>query len=68
VSAPFAQDLWSSSPASVIQVSYDRTGVPPCRGGFSEVWKGVFRDQEVAIKVLKVYLSNDHEQIRKVSV
>jgi hypothetical protein len=50
-----------------IAVSYVRTEIPPRSGGFSDVWKGTSLDREVAIKVLKVYRSSDHEQIRRVS-
>ena len=50
-----------------ISVSYDRTGIPPYRGSFADVWKGVSQGQEVAVKELKLYQSSDQEKIRKVS-
>ena len=50
----------------VIPVSYDRTEVPLYHGGFAEVWKGISRGREVAVKVLKLYQCSNKEQIRKV--
>ena len=49
-----------------IPVSYDRTEVPLYHGGSAEVWKGISRGQEVAVKVLKLYQCSNKEQIRKV--
>lgn len=51
-----------------IQVSYDRTEDPLYYGGFAGVWKGMSRDREVAVKVLKSYQGSDQEQIRRVGV
>ena len=49
-----------------IPLSCDRSKDPLCHGGFADVWKGVSRDLEVAVKVLKSYQCNQ-EQIRKAS-
>ena len=54
-------------PASlVIPVSYDRTKVPVCHGGFADVWKGTSRSLDVAVKELKLYQCSDQEKIRRV--
>jgi len=37
-----------------------------CNGGFADVWKGQHDGKEVAVKILRVYLTSDFEQIRKV--
>lgn len=50
-----------------IQFSYDRTKLPLYNGGFADVWRGTSHDQEVAVKLLKVYQCNDQEKVRKVS-
>lgn len=39
---------------------------PRYSGGFADVWKGRYRDQEVAVKVLRVGLTSDLDQIRRV--
>ena len=49
-----------------IQFSYDRTKLPLYNGGFADVWKGTSHNQDVAVKLLKVYQCNDQEKIRKV--
>jgi serine/threonine protein kinase len=36
-------------------------------GGFGDVWKGRFRDHFVAMKVLKVYVTSDINDLMKVS-
>jgi hypothetical protein len=35
-------------------------------GGFADVFKGRFRDQDIAVKVLKVYQKSDIEKLLKV--
>ena len=35
-------------------------------GGFGDVWKGKYKGQEVAAKVLRTYITSDFEKIRKV--
>jgi hypothetical protein len=42
-----------------IHVSYDRTGVALCRGGFADVWKGEHCGRDVAVKVLRTYANSD---------
>ena len=37
-----------------------------CHGGFADVWKGRHQGREVAAKVLKVYMKDDLEQVRRV--
>lgn len=39
---------------------------PLCHGGFAEVWKGEYQGREVAVKVLKVYLTSDLDKITHV--
>jgi len=50
-----------------IPLCYDPMAIPQCHGGFADVWKGRYRDREVAAKALRVYETSDFEQIRKVS-
>ena len=52
----------------VLEIStccYDPEEPPQCHGGFGDVWKGIHKGKEVACKVLKVYETSDHEQIRR---
>ena len=46
-----------------IPVWYDRTGRALYRGGFADVWKGKYRDRDVAIKVLRTYSTSDFQKI-----
>ena len=48
-----------------IRPSFDSKGLPLYSGGFGDVWKGIFHDREVAIKLLKVYQRNQ-EEIKRV--
>jgi hypothetical protein len=48
-----------------IEVHYNQKELA-LRGGFADVWKGRFNDQEVAVKVLRVYFTSDFELIRRV--
>ena len=50
----------------IIAASYGQTEVPVGRGGFADVWKGRLGDRDVAVKVLRTYLTSDHRQIKKV--
>ena len=49
----------------VIPLSYP-TGDPLCHGRFGEVWKVRHQDQEVAVKVVKVYTMDDLRQTKSV--
>ena len=43
------------------------TGPALCHGGFGDVWKREYQGQQVAIKVLKMYSSNDLRKVTRVS-
>ena len=49
-----------------VEAQYDQKGYPLRNGGFADVWMGQHNGREVAVKVLRVYLTSDFEQIRKV--
>ena len=49
-----------------IPLCYDRTEAPRYRGGFAEVWKGEHEGIEVAVKVLKVFVTSDLAKITRV--
>ena len=38
-----------------ISAHYDQTGNLPRRGGYADVWRGDYRGQDVAIKVIRTY-------------
>jgi len=50
-----------------IPVYYDRTGVALYRGGFADVWKGKHGDQDVAVKVIRVYSNSELQKLIGVS-
>ena len=50
-----------------IPLCYNRMDAPLYHGGFAEVWKGGYQGREVAVKVLKVYVTSDLVKITKVS-
>ena len=50
-----------------IPISYERTGEASYRGGFADVWKGEYRDQEVAVKVIRIYSNTDLQKVAGVS-
>jgi len=50
-----------------ILLDYEITGNPLYRGGFAGVWKGQYRGQNVAAKVLRLRSKDDAGQIRRVS-
>ncbi|KAF9647776.1 kinase-like protein [Thelephora ganbajun] len=53
-------------PRSVqIPLCYDRMNPPLYHGGYAEVWKGEHQGREVAVKVLKVYLTSDLDKITR---
>ena len=55
-------------PRSVqIPLCYNRMDAPRYHGGFAEVWKGEYQGREVAVKVLKVYVTSDLVKITKVN-
>lgn len=50
-----------------IPLSYDRSDTPPYKGGYAEVWKGIYNGCQVAVRVPKVYQKDDRMKIRRVS-
>ncbi|KAF9647762.1 kinase-like protein [Thelephora ganbajun] len=53
-------------PRSVqIPLCYDRMNPPLYHGGYAEVWKGEHQGREVAVKVVKVYLTSDLDKITR---
>lgn len=42
--------------------------IPVSSGAFGDVWRGVYGEQPVAIKGLRVYKATDVRKIRRVSV
>lgn len=50
-----------------IPLRYDRSGVPLCRGGFADVWKGKYQGRDIAVKVLKVDQTSDSRGVASVS-
>ena len=56
-------------PRSVqISLRYNRTDAPRYRGGFGEVWKVEHEGRDVAVKVLKVYVTSDLIKITRVGL
>ncbi|KAF9646790.1 kinase-like protein [Thelephora ganbajun] len=54
-------------PRSVqIPLCFDQTDMPLYEGGFANVWKGQYQGREVAVKVLKVYMTSDFDKIMRV--
>ena len=49
-----------------IGLCYDPASVAHYRGGFADVWKGEYCGQEVAVKVLRVYVNSDLQKITRV--
>ena len=49
-----------------IPLCYNPMDVPLCQGGFADMWKGQYHGRDIAAKALRVYQTNDFEQIRKV--
>ena len=46
---------------------FDLSGMPHTFGGFADVWKGVLRGKDVAVKSLRVSVMDDKSGIRKVA-
>ena len=46
-----------------ISVRYDRTADALYRGGCGDVWKGLYHDQEVAVKVIRTYSDSDLQKV-----
>ena len=49
-----------------IPLRYNRTEDPRYEGGFAQVWKGEHEGNEVAVKVLKVFVKSDLAKIKRV--
>ena len=45
---------------------YDRSDDPLYQCGFADVWKGEYKGQDVAVKVLRMYSTTDLDKIRNV--
>lgn len=50
-----------------IELGDDSTGTLMYRGGFGDVWRRKYQGREVAVKVLRVYATNDLGLIARVS-
>ena len=50
-----------------IPLRYDRLDNPPYRGGYADVWKGEHGGLQVAVKVPRVYQTDNMDKIRGVS-
>ena len=50
-----------------VLVDYDQTTSPLYRGGYADVWKGKYCGQDVAVKVLRIYSSEELQKVIKVS-
>jgi len=62
-------DLQRSLPSSMVIPSIDDISVAPaCGGGFADVFQGKYRGRQVAIKVMRVYVSGDRGLDRSVGV
>ena len=54
-------------PRSVqISLCYNRMTTPRYQGGFAEVWKTEHEGRDVAVKVLKVYVTSDLIKVTRV--
>lgn len=50
-----------------VPICYDRTTLALYRGGYADVWKGEYRGQDVAVKVIRTYKNSDLKKILGVS-
>ena len=50
-----------------ILVDYDRTSDALYRGGYADVWKGEYRGQDVAVKVIRTYSNRELQRVVNVS-
>jgi len=50
-----------------VTVWYDPTDAALYRGGFADVWKGMYCGREVAVKVIRTYANSDLQKIIGVS-
>lgn len=50
-----------------VPVRYDRTRVALYRGGYTDVWKGEYSGQEVAVKVIRTYSNVELQRVINVS-
>ena len=48
-------------------ISFERTGNITYRGGFADVWKGEYRGQDVAVKVIRIYSDSELQRVIGVS-
>ena len=46
-----------------IPIRYDRAGVALYRGAYADVWKGEYRGQDIAVKVIRTYSNSDLQKI-----
>jgi hypothetical protein len=53
-------------PQSLVLKEVEKSDFPVAQGGFGEVYRGQFRGQQVAIKVLKIYMNANMDTIIKV--
>ena len=49
-----------------IPICYNRLEIPRYRGGYADVWMGLHQGLRVAVKVLRVYSTNDFGRVTKV--
>jgi hypothetical protein len=50
-----------------IDIYYDRTSLPLSRGGFADVWKGIYDGRDVAVKSLRIFVKGDLQKVINVS-
>jgi hypothetical protein len=55
-------------PECLVLKGIEVDGDPVAGGGFGDVYKGRYQNQEIALKVLKLYQKSDMEKLLKVLV